>query len=44
MAKQRVAVILGGRSGEHEVSVRSGRSVLAALDRQRWEPVPLGIT
>ena len=44
MAKQRVAVILGGRSGEHEVSVRSGRSVLAALDRERWEPVPLGIT
>lgn len=44
MATRRVAVILGGRSGEHEVSVRSGRSVLAALDRERWEPVPLGIT
>ena len=44
MAKQRVAVILGGRSGEHEVSVRSGRSVLAALDPERWTPVPVGIT
>jgi len=43
MTKQRVAVILGGRSGEHEVSVRSGRSVLAALDPERWTAVPVGI-
>jgi D-alanine-D-alanine ligase len=44
MARQRVGVIFGGRSGEHEVSVLSARSVLAALDRERWEPVPIGIT
>jgi D-alanine-D-alanine ligase len=41
---RRVAVLLGGRSGEHEVSIRSARSVIAALDRQRWEPVPVGVT
>ena len=41
---QRVAVLLGGRSGEHEVSIVSARSVIGALDRQRWEPVPIAIT
>ncbi len=44
MTKQRVAVILGGRSGEHEVSILSARSVMAALDPDRWEAVPFGIT
>ena len=44
MARQRVAVIFGGRSGEHEVSVVSARSVMAALDRERWEVVPIAIT
>jgi D-alanine-D-alanine ligase len=40
----RVGVIFGGRSGEHEVSLRSAVSVLAALDPRRFEAVPLGIT
>jgi D-alanine-D-alanine ligase len=44
MERQRVAVLFGGRSGEHEVSIVSARSVMAALDRERWEVVPLGIT
>jgi D-alanine-D-alanine ligase len=44
MARRRVAVIFGGRSGEHEVSVRSARSVVAALDRERWDVTPIGIT
>jgi D-alanine-D-alanine ligase len=44
MARQRVAVILGGRSREHEVSVRSARSVVSALDAARWEAVPIAIT
>lgn len=44
MAKQRVAVIFGGRSGEHEVSVVSARSVINALDPERWEAVPIVIT
>jgi D-alanine-D-alanine ligase len=40
----RVAVIFGGRSGEHEVSVASARSVMAAIDQERFEPVPVAIT
>jgi D-alanine-D-alanine ligase len=35
--KRRVAVVYGGRSGEHEVSIRSARSILAGLDRSRYE-------
>ncbi len=44
MSKLRVAVLYGGRSGEHEVSVRSAESVLAALDPERYEPVRIFIT
>jgi len=45
MAKKlRVGVIFGGESGEHEVSLASAASVLAAIDRERFEPVPIGIT
>lgn len=44
MTRQRVAVVFGGRSGEHEVSIVSARNVMEALDRSRWEVVPLGIT
>ncbi len=42
--KLRVAVLFGGRSGEHEVSLMSARSVLAALDRDRYEVIEVGIT
>ncbi|MEZ4392927.1 MAG: D-alanine--D-alanine ligase family protein [Polyangiales bacterium] len=42
-SKLRVAVVFGGRSGEHEISLLSARSVLDALDRDRYEPVLLGI-
>lgn len=42
--KIRVGVLFGGRSGEHEVSLRSARSVMAALDPHRYEVVPIGIT
>lgn len=38
--KLRVAVIYGGRSGEHEVSLRSARAVIEALDPERFEVVP----
>jgi len=44
VSRQRVAILLGGRSGEHEVSLRSARSVMNALDPGRWEAVPIGIT
>jgi D-alanine-D-alanine ligase len=40
----RVGVIFGGRSGEHEVSLASAASVLKALDREKYEVVPIGIT
>jgi D-alanine-D-alanine ligase len=40
----RVAVLYGGRSSEHGVSVVSAGSVLRALDPQRYEVVPIGIT
>ncbi|MGB7921830.1 MAG: D-alanine--D-alanine ligase family protein [Pyrinomonadaceae bacterium] len=39
-----VGVIFGGRSGEHEISVRSARSVVEALDRGKYEIVPIAIT
>ena len=42
--KQTVGVIFGGRSGEHEVSLVSARSVMAALDREKYDVVPIGIT
>ena len=42
--KIRVGVIFGGRSGEHEVSLASARSVMGAIDRDKYEVVPVGIT
>jgi D-alanine-D-alanine ligase len=42
--KLRVGVIFGGRSGEHEVSVASAASAMAALDKDKYEVVPIGIT
>jgi D-alanine-D-alanine ligase len=44
LKKLRVAVLFGGRSGEHDVSLMSARSVLAALDAERYEVVQVGIT
>lgn len=42
--KKRIGVIFGGRSGEHEVSLRSARSVLQALDPHNYEVIQIGIT
>jgi D-alanine-D-alanine ligase len=42
--KVRVAVIFGGQSGEHDVSLRSAQTVLAALNGDRFEAVPIGVT
>src|SRR5262245_17033348 len=39
----RVGVVFGGRSGEHEVSLAGAASVIAAIDRSRFEIVPIGI-
>lgn len=42
--KIRVGVIFGGRSGEHEVSLVSARSIMKALDPHRYDVIPIGIT
>lgn len=42
--RRRVLVVFGGRSAEHEISCISARSVMDALDPQRFEVVPVGIT
>jgi len=42
--KLRVGVLFGGRSGEHEISLRSARSILAAIDRKKYDVVELGIS
>jgi D-alanine-D-alanine ligase len=44
LKKLRVAVLFGGRSGEHDVSLMSARSVLGALDPQRYEVIQIGVT
>lgn len=41
--KIRVAVLYGGRSGEHEVSLRSAANVIQYLDRNKFDVVPIGI-
>lgn len=43
MRKLKVAVVFGGRSAEHEVSLQSARNVIESLDRDRYEPVLIGI-
>ena len=42
--KLRVGIIFGGQSSEHEVSLASARSVMSALDPDKYELVPVGIT
>ncbi len=44
MKKLRVGILFGGRSGEHEVSLLSAASVFNAIDKEKYEVVPIGIT
>ncbi|HET7209043.1 MAG TPA: D-alanine--D-alanine ligase family protein [Terriglobales bacterium] len=44
MKKLRVGVLFGGRSGEHEVSLLSAASVVEAIDKSKYDVVPIGIT
>ncbi len=44
MKKTRVGILFGGRSGEHEVSLLSAASVMNAIDKEKYEVVPIGIT
>ena len=41
--KMRVGILFGGRSAEHEVSLRSAKNIVEAIDRQKYEPVLIGI-
>ena len=43
MARIRVGILFGGRSAEHEVSILSARNDVAALDRERFDPVLIGV-
>ena len=43
MGKIRVAVVFGGRSSEHAISCLTAGSVSAAIDRDRYEVIPVGI-
>jgi D-alanine-D-alanine ligase len=44
MKKLRVGILFGGRSGEHEISLLSAASVFQAIDKNKYEVVPIGIT
>jgi len=44
MKKIRVGILFGGRSGEHEVSLLSAASVFNAIDKDKYQVVPIGIT
>jgi len=44
MARINVGVLFGGRSGEHEVSLASARSIMENIDRHKYDVVPIGIT
>ena len=44
MAKKRVVVLYGGRADEHSISCISTAGVLGAMDTERFEPIPVGIT
>ncbi len=43
MSRLRVGVIFGGRSSEHEISLRSALSIMSAMDPARYDVVPIGI-
>ena len=42
--KLRVGILFGGKSGEHEISLRSANSILSAIDRKKYDIVEIGIT
>lgn len=42
--KIKVGVLFGGKSGEHEVSIQSAKSVMRALNKEKFEVIPIGIT
>ncbi|MCU0383237.1 MAG: D-alanine--(R)-lactate ligase VanA, partial [Cyclobacteriaceae bacterium] len=43
-AKKRIGIIYGGRSVEHGVSINSARNILEYINKELFEPVPIGIS
>jgi D-alanine-D-alanine ligase len=44
MAKLNLAVVFGGQSGEHEVSLKSANQVMSALNKEKYNVIPIAIT
>src|SRR5688572_7231904 len=44
MEKIKVGVVYGGRSGEHEVSIRSAKTVIEQIDKEKYDVLPIAIT
>jgi D-alanine-D-alanine ligase len=44
MDKLKIGVVFGGRSGEHEVSIRSAKTVIEQIDKDKYEVIPIAIT
>ncbi|HEY0657365.1 MAG TPA: hypothetical protein VGD05_02775, partial [Pyrinomonadaceae bacterium] len=44
MEKIKVGIIYGGRSGEHEISVRSAKTVIEQIDKNKYEVLPIAIS
>jgi len=44
MEKLKLGIVFGGRSGEHEISIRSAKSVIDQIDKDKYEIVPIAIT
>ena len=44
MAKQKVALVYGGRSVEHGVSINSARNIFEFIDKDKFEPILIGIS
>jgi len=44
MSKKKVAILFGGRSVEHGVSINSAKNIFEYIDRERFEPIPIGIS
>ncbi len=43
MAKTKIGVIFGGRSGEHEISIRSAKTVIEKIDKEKYSVIPIAI-
>ena len=42
--KIKIGIIFGGRSGEHEISIRSAKTVIEQIDREKYDVIPIAIT